>query len=64
MKEKLSNREKRKKRAYDESNSELTFEEWKKLNYEYFGSDNVDWIPEDNPRNEDGDPEELDFNHD
>ncbi len=57
-------RENRRKRAYDESNSELSFAEWKKLNLEYFGADNVDWIPEiELELDDDGDPAELDFEH-
>ncbi len=60
----MNSRENRRKRAYDESKSELNFEEWKKLNYEYFGENNVDWILDDNERDDDGEPKELNFDHD
>lgn len=59
----MNRREKRKKKAYDESNSDLSLAEWKKLNYEYFGADNVDWVPEDNPRTDEDEAEELNFDH-
>lgn len=59
----MNSRENRRKKAYDESNSELSFTEWKKLNYEHFGENNVDWIPLDEERDDDDEPKELNFDH-
>ncbi len=48
------------KKRYDDG--EITYDEWRRLNYEYFGENNVDWI-EGEDDDEDDEVKELDFNH-
>lgn len=56
-------KENRRKKAYSEC-GDMTFEEWQKYNYDYFGESNADWVPkEENDRDEDDEPAELNFDH-